>query len=134
MRAQLGNDVAIKAYREGKLPFPDGAIIVALHWNRVPSDEDNKVFGRVQAFVAGSPVNMQVMVKDSKKYAATGGWGFADFRDGKAFRRGGAQNLLLLPRTCQRPRLCFHPLRTLRPTVVEITQKPKSKSTQRRTP
>jgi hypothetical protein len=83
LRAQLGNDIAIKAYREGKLPFPDGAMIVALHWTRVPSDEDNKVFGRVQAFVAGSPVNMQVMVKDSRKYAATGGWGFADFRDGK---------------------------------------------------
>lgn len=83
LRAQLGNDMAIKAYREGKLPFPDGAIIVALHWKRVPSDEDNKVFGRVQAFVAGSPVNMQVMVKDSKKYAASGGWGFGDFRDGK---------------------------------------------------
>jgi Cytochrome P460 len=26
---------------------------------------------------------MQFMVKDSKKYAATGGWGFADFKDGK---------------------------------------------------
>ena len=26
---------------------------------------------------------MQVMVKDSKKYAATGGWGFGDFKDGK---------------------------------------------------
>jgi len=83
LRAQLGNDIAIKAYREGKLPFPDGAIIVALHWKRVPSDEDNKVFGKVQAFVAGSTVNTQVMVKDSKKYAASGGWGFADFNDGK---------------------------------------------------
>ena len=83
LRAQLGNDLAIKAYREGKLPFPDGAIIVALHWKRVPSDEDNKVFGREQAFVAGSAVNMQVMVKDSKKYAATGGWGFGDFKEGK---------------------------------------------------
>ena len=83
LRAQLGNDIAIKAYREGKLPFPDGTIIVALHWKRIASDDDNKVFGRVQAFVAGSPVNMQVMVKDSKKYAATGGWGFGDFRDGK---------------------------------------------------
>jgi hypothetical protein len=81
LRAQLGNDIAIKAYREGKLPFPDGSIIVALHWKRVPSDEDNKVY--VQAFIAGSPVNMQVMVKDSKKYAATGGWGFGDFWDGK---------------------------------------------------
>jgi cytochrome P460 len=83
LRAQLGNDIAIKAYREGKLPFPDGTIIVALHWKRVPSEEDNKVFGRVQAFIAGSPVNMQVMVKDSKKYAATGGWGFGDFKEGK---------------------------------------------------
>ena len=83
LRAQLGNDIAIKAYREGKLPFPDGTIFVALHWKRIASDDDNKVFGRVQAFVAGSPVNMQVMVKDSKKYAATGGWGFGDFRDGK---------------------------------------------------
>jgi hypothetical protein len=83
LRAQVGNDIAIKAYREGKLPFPDGAIIVAMHWKRVASDEDNKVFGKVQAFVAGAPVNMQIMVKDSKKYAATGGWGFADFTDGK---------------------------------------------------
>jgi hypothetical protein len=83
LRAQLGNDTAIKAYRENKLPLPDGSIIVALHWKRTPSDDDNKVFGKVQAFVAGSPVNIQVMVKDSKKYSATGGWGFGDFTDGK---------------------------------------------------
>src|SRR5262249_50757880 len=43
LRAQLGNDIAIKAFREGKLPFPDGAIIAALHWNEVASDENNKV-------------------------------------------------------------------------------------------
>jgi hypothetical protein len=55
---------------------------IASAW-RIPSDEDNKIFGREQAFVAGAPVNMQVMVKDSKKYAATGGWGFGDFKDGK---------------------------------------------------
>jgi hypothetical protein len=83
LRAQVGNDTAMKAYREGKLPFPDGSIIVALHWKRIPSEEDNKAFGKAQAFVAGSPVNMQVMVKDSIKYAATGGWGFGDFNDGK---------------------------------------------------
>jgi HEAT repeat protein len=28
-------------------------------------------------------MNVQFMVKDSKKYAASGGWGFADFKDGK---------------------------------------------------
>jgi hypothetical protein len=81
--AVLGNDVAINAYREGKLPFPDGTIIAALHYHHVPSEENNKVFGQAQSFVPGSPTNIQFMVKDSKKYAATGGWGFAHFADGK---------------------------------------------------
>jgi hypothetical protein len=83
--AVLGNDIAIKAYREGKLPFPDGAIIAALHYSHTPSEENNKVFGREQSFVPGPPTNIQFMVKDSKKYAATGGWGFGHFNtDGKA--------------------------------------------------
>src|ERR1700759_725748 len=38
--AVLGNDVAMKAYREEKLPFPDGTIIAALHYRNVPSDEN----------------------------------------------------------------------------------------------
>ncbi len=83
LRALLGNDVAIKAYREGKLPFPDGTIIARLAWSYVPSEENNKVFGRSQSFVAGPATNVQFMVKNSKKYAATGGWGFAQFKDGK---------------------------------------------------
>ena len=82
-RAILGNDVAIKAYREEKLPFPDGTMIVRLAWSYVPSEENNKVFGRAQSFVAGTPINIQLMVKDSRKYAATDGWGFAQFKDGK---------------------------------------------------
>jgi hypothetical protein len=85
IRAILGNDVAIKAYREGKLPFPDGAIIARLAWSHDASEENNKVFDRPQSFVAGLPKNgVQFMVKDSKKYAATGGWGFAHFDDGKS--------------------------------------------------
>jgi hypothetical protein len=83
LRAVLGNDIAIKAYREGKLPFPDGTIIARLAWSYVPSEENNKVFGRPQSFVAGAPINVQFMVKDSVKFAATGGWGFAQFKDGK---------------------------------------------------
>jgi hypothetical protein len=51
--AILGNDVAIKAYREGKLPFPDGTIVAALHYSHVPSAENNKVFGQAQSFVPG---------------------------------------------------------------------------------
>jgi hypothetical protein len=82
-RAILGNDIAIAAYRQQKLPFPDGTIIVRLAWSYVPSEENNKVFGRDQSFVAGSPINVQLMVKDSRKYATTGGWGFAQFKDGK---------------------------------------------------
>jgi hypothetical protein len=86
IRAILGNDQAIKAYREGKLPFPDGTIIARIAWSYVPSEENNKVFGRPQSFVPGSAPDwyLQFMVKDSKKYAATGGWGFAQFnKDGK---------------------------------------------------
>jgi hypothetical protein len=84
IRAILGNDIAIKAYREGTLPFPDGTIIARIAWSYIPSEENNKIFGRAQSFVAGPPTNgVQFMVKDSKKYAATGGWGFAQFDDGK---------------------------------------------------
>jgi len=81
--AVLGNDVAINAYREKKLPFPDGTIIAALHYRYVSSEENNKVFGQAQSFVPGQPTNVQFMVKDSTKYAATGGWGFGHFADGK---------------------------------------------------
>jgi hypothetical protein len=82
--AILGSDMAIKAYRDGMLPFPDGTIIAALHFSHVSSEENNKVFGRSQSFVAGPPTNVQFMVKDSRKYATTGGWGFAHFnKDGK---------------------------------------------------
>ena len=89
LRAQLGNDLAIKAFRDGTLPFPDGAIIAALHWNEEPSDADNQALASgfpglgLESPFAGSAVNVQFMVKDSKKYAASGGWGFADFTNGK---------------------------------------------------
>jgi hypothetical protein len=85
LRAILGNDIAIAAYRDGTLPFPDGAIIARLAWRYAPSEENNKVFGRPQSFVSGPPVNgVQFMVKDSKKYASTGGWGYVQFNDGKS--------------------------------------------------
>lgn len=60
-----------------------------LAWKYVPSEENNKVFGREQSFVAGDPTNVQFMVKDTKKYAATGGWGFAQFNDGKPVDAAG---------------------------------------------
>jgi hypothetical protein len=99
MRAKLGNDVAINAYREGKLPFPDGTIIARLAWNQATSEENNNAVRAAalerglrpdavqkllnESFVAGPATNVQFMVKDSKKYAATGGWGFAQFTNGR---------------------------------------------------
>jgi len=89
LRAELGNDIAMMAYREGRLPFPDGTMIAALHWNEDSSDADNQVLADgfpglgLESTFAGSAVNVQFMVKDSKKYVASGGWGFADFTNGK---------------------------------------------------
>jgi hypothetical protein len=89
LRAQLGNHLAIEAFQAGTLPFPDGAIIAALHWNEVSSDADNKVLAEgfpgagLESSFAGFAVNVQFMVKDSRKYRASGGWGFADFTSGK---------------------------------------------------
>jgi Cytochrome P460 len=78
LRVVLGNPTAIKAIRNATLPFPDGTILVKLAWKRVPSSE----FG--PASVPGAATTVQFMVKDSKKYAATGGWGFGRFINGQA--------------------------------------------------
>ena len=81
IRAILGNDIAIQSYRDRRSIFPDGTIIARLAWTYVSSEENNKAFGRSQSFVAGPATKsyLQFMVKDSNKYAATGGWGFAEF-------------------------------------------------------
>ncbi len=99
LRVKLGNDVAIKAYRAENLPFPDGTIIARLAYRAIASEENNAVFRAgaerqglapeqvakllVESVVAGPATNVQFMVKDSKNYASTGGWGFAQFTDGK---------------------------------------------------
>jgi hypothetical protein len=82
LRAVLGNDVAVAAFRAGKSPLPDGSIIARLAWRHVPSAENNKIFGREQSFVAGPATNVQFMVKDSRRYADTG-WGYGQFDNGK---------------------------------------------------
>jgi hypothetical protein len=77
LRAVLGNAVAIEAYGKGDLPFPDGTVLAKLAWKHVPSP----VFE--PASVPGRPTTVQIMVKDSKRYAATGGWGFGRFVGGR---------------------------------------------------
>ena len=86
IRAVLGNDKAIKAYRAGNTrSFPEGTIIARIAWSLDASEENNQTFGNAQSFVAGHPKNgVQFMVKDSQKFAATGGWGYAHFENGKS--------------------------------------------------
>jgi hypothetical protein len=84
--ALLGNDTAYRAFRAGTLPYPDGAMLAALHYKDVLSEENDKIFGQEQSHVPGAATNVQFMVKDAKKYAATGGWGYGSFTpDGKSF-------------------------------------------------
>jgi hypothetical protein len=99
MRVKLGNDIAIRAFREGTRPFPDGTIIARLAYEQTHSEVNDKVFRAAaeqrglpeeqiekllaSSFVAGAPTNVQFMVKDSVKYASTGGWGFAQFTNGR---------------------------------------------------
>jgi len=76
LRAVVGNPVAMQAYAAGTLPFPDGSILVKRAWKRTPSPEFDA------ATVPGAATTVQVMVKDSRRYAATGGWGFGRFVNG----------------------------------------------------
>lgn len=77
LRGILANPIAMKAYRAGTLPFPDGSVLAKLAWKHVPSSEMEG------AFVPGRATTVQIMVKDSKRYAETGGWGFGRFIDAK---------------------------------------------------
>ncbi|GAB4366524.1 MAG: cytochrome P460 family protein [Deltaproteobacteria bacterium] len=78
IRVILGNGTAMQAYRAGTLPFPDGSILAKLAWKRVKSSTFDP------AYVPGEPQRIEFMVKDSKRYASTGGWGFGRFVGGKA--------------------------------------------------
>lgn len=78
IRAVLGNAIAVNAYRDGALPFPDGTVLAKLAWKHVQSPDF------ASASIPGAATTVQFMVKDSKKYAATGGWGFGRFVNGKA--------------------------------------------------
>jgi hypothetical protein len=90
MRAKLGNDIAVRAFREGTMPFPDGTIIARLAWNQVTSDENNVAVRSIlerslspeavqkllaESFVAGPPSNVQSWsrIPSSTRRPAAGG-------------------------------------------------------------
>src|SRR5260221_9080466 len=86
----LGNPAMIDAYKadvpgNGK-PFPDGAKMAKIHWN----PKKNEI-APGQPLVAGTLHDVDFMVKDSKRFADSGGWGYAEFEydaAADAFRPG----------------------------------------------
>ncbi len=75
--AILGNPVMIKAYQDGVpgngKPFPDGARLAKIHWNPKKSETFPA------ATVPGTQHDVDFMVKDSKRFADSGGWGYGAF-------------------------------------------------------
>ena len=75
--ATLANPVMIKAYLAGVpgngKPFPDGAKMAKIHWN------PKKMETFPSATVPGTQHDVDFMVKDSKRFADSGGWGYAVF-------------------------------------------------------
>ena len=73
----LGNPAMIDAYRAGiprnGKPVPDGAKMAKVHW----APKQNEFFP--DATVPGRLVNVDFMVKDSKRFVDSGGWGYAVF-------------------------------------------------------
>jgi mono/diheme cytochrome c family protein len=73
MREILGNDIAIKAIAEHHInPWPDGTAFAKVAWFQQP---DGKGIIRTGAFQ-----QVEFMIRDSKKYASTKGWGWARWR------------------------------------------------------
>jgi Cytochrome P460 len=76
--AILGNLVMINALKSGipgnGKPFPDGAKIAKIHWNPAKADKEPG-----DPTVPGTQFNADFMLKDSKRFADSGGWGWASF-------------------------------------------------------
>ena len=87
MAAVLANPAMIQAFQAG-VPnngkaFPDGSRMAKVHWN------PKKLETFPAATVPGTQHDVDFMVKDSKRFADSGGWGYAVFeRDGDSFRPG----------------------------------------------
>jgi hypothetical protein len=75
--AILANPVMIGAYLAGVpgngTPFPDGSKMAKIHWN----PKQMETFP--SATVPGTLHDVDFMVKDSKRFADSGGWGWAVF-------------------------------------------------------
>jgi hypothetical protein len=90
LAAILGNPVMIGAYKSGipenGKPFPDGAKMAKVHWIARKNET-----APGQPTVPGAQHDVDFMLKDSKRFADSGGWGYAEFEYdalSKTFRPG----------------------------------------------
>ena len=75
LRVIVGNDTAIKAARSGKTnPWPNGTILGKVVWKQAKEEH------WPTAIVPTDFVHAEFMLKDSEKYSATGGWGYARWK------------------------------------------------------
>ena len=82
IRVILANPLMIKAYEEGIAgngkPFPDGSKIVKLEW-RPKKITDPPFSASTPDTVPGDLTEVEFIVKDSKRFSDTHGWGYAMF-------------------------------------------------------
>jgi Cytochrome P460 len=90
LRVILGNTISMKAYREGTIPFPDGAILAKVAWKRVPSIGDDVALGSPQAFVSGAATTVKIMGQRLKEIRNDGWLGFWPLHQWRTGRRGPA--------------------------------------------
>jgi hypothetical protein len=96
-RLILGNDVTIKAIREGHTnPWPDGAMFAKVAWDQLPDSS-----GEINA---GAFKQVEFMIRDSKKYESTFGWGWARWVGGLALKPYGKNAMFVVEcMNCHRP-------------------------------
>jgi hypothetical protein len=82
IRVIVANPVMIKAYQDGVpgngKPFPDGSKIVKLEW-RPKKITDPPFSASTPDTVAGDLAQVEFIVKDSKRFSDTRGWGYGMF-------------------------------------------------------
>ena len=98
LRVILGNDKAIEAARAGDTsPWPDGSILGKLVWK----DDAHEQWAK--ATVPGTFVHAEFMIKDSKQYAQTGGWGFARWKGLEQTPHGKDASFVMECFNCHQP-------------------------------
>lgn len=96
MRIIFGNDIAVTAAKEHRTnPWPDGSILAKVAWDQIVDSDGN--------ITTGAFKQVEYMIKDSKKFASTKGWGWARFLSPKLEPYGKTADFANECISCHRP-------------------------------